>query len=53
MELDLELLARASGAPVTAPTVSTYPPAKEDLALVVESDVPAADSRGGDPGRCR
>ena len=43
MELDLELLARAGGSPVVAPTVSTYPPAKEDLALVVEADVPVAD----------
>ena len=43
MELDLEVLARAIGDPVPAPTVSTYPPAKEDLALVVESHVPAAE----------
>ena len=43
MELDLDLLARAAGAAVAAPTVSTYPPAKEDLALVVATQVPAAD----------
>jgi phenylalanyl-tRNA synthetase beta chain len=43
MELDLEPLLRGLGTPVRAPTVSTYPPAKEDLALVVESDVPVAD----------
>ncbi len=43
MELDLALLTRELGTPVAAPSVSTYPPAKEDLALVVESDVPVAD----------
>jgi len=43
MELDLDLLAAGSGAPVAAPAVSTYPAAKEDLALVVESHVPAAE----------
>ncbi|MDM7831974.1 phenylalanine--tRNA ligase subunit beta [Cellulomonas edaphi] len=42
-ELNLdELLAAASGGPVQASALSTFPLAKEDVALVVASDVPAA-----------
>jgi phenylalanyl-tRNA synthetase beta chain len=42
MELDLgALIARASGA-LAAESISTYPVAKEDVALVVASDVPAS-----------
>lgn len=43
-ELDLTaLLAEADGEPVAATPVSTFPVAKEDVALVVPADVPAAD----------
>lgn len=42
MELDLEVLGFVS-APVPAPSVSPYPPAKEDVALVVDADVPVAE----------
>jgi len=43
-ELDLTALtAAASGEPVTAVPVSAFPAAKEDFALVVDADVPAAD----------
>ncbi|WP_421741821.1 phenylalanine--tRNA ligase subunit beta [Cellulomonas sp.] len=43
-ELDLDvLLAAASPDPVTAAPVSTFPVAKEDIALVVDASVPAAD----------
>src|SRR6478609_4503213 len=43
-ELDLDvLLAAASPEPVQAVPVSTYPVAKEDIALVVDASVPAAD----------
>ena len=42
MELDLSRLAGDAGDPVPAPTVSAYPVAKEDLALVVAADVPVA-----------
>jgi phenylalanyl-tRNA synthetase beta chain len=41
MELDLDRLG-ASGDPVRAPAVSTYPIATQDIALVVDADVPAA-----------
>ncbi|MYS23154.1 phenylalanyl-tRNA synthetase beta subunit, partial [Streptomyces sp. DvalAA-14] len=43
MELDLDLLERAGGAPVTGPRVSTFPVATQDVALVVDDAVPAAD----------
>jgi len=45
MELDLDaLLAVAAAAPpVVAPTISTYPPADRDVALVVPTGVPVAD----------
>ena len=43
-ELDLDvLLAAASPEPVQAVPVSTFPVAKEDIALVVDASVPAAD----------
>lgn len=44
-ELDLEALIAAAPAVATAPTFSTRPVAKEDLAVVVADDVPAADVR--------
>jgi len=43
MELDLDALVGGAVEVVPAPTVSPYPVAKEDVALVVGSDVPAAD----------
>jgi phenylalanyl-tRNA synthetase beta chain len=43
MELDLDLLAPQTEVPTAAPRFSTYPVAKEDLALVVDKGVPAAD----------
>jgi phenylalanyl-tRNA synthetase beta chain len=43
MELDLDALVAAAGDVVVASGLSTYPVAKEDLALVVDRDVPAAD----------
>jgi phenylalanyl-tRNA synthetase beta chain len=42
MELDLDLLGLV-GTPVPAPRVSPYPPAKEDVALVVDARVPVAE----------
>jgi len=41
LELDLDAL--GVGGPVQAPTLSTYPPALLDVALVVPEDVPAAE----------
>jgi phenylalanyl-tRNA synthetase beta chain len=43
MELDLDVLERAGGAQVTGPRVSTFPVATQDVALIVEAGVPAAD----------
>ncbi|WNI14754.1 phenylalanine--tRNA ligase subunit beta [Actinacidiphila sp. ITFR-21] len=43
VELDLDLLDRAGGAPATGPRVSAFPVATQDVALVVETGVPAAD----------
>jgi phenylalanyl-tRNA synthetase beta chain len=43
MELDLDALVRAAVEVVPAPVVSPYPVAKEDVALVVGSEVPAAE----------
>ena len=43
MELDLDLLEAAGGGPVTGPRVSTFPVATQDVALVVDAAVPAAD----------
>ena len=42
MELDLELLGASHG-PVPAPRISTFPVATQDVALVVDATVPAAD----------
>ena len=42
MELDLELLGERTD-PVPAPRLSTYPPATQDVALVVDAHVPAAE----------
>ena len=42
MELDLDELGAATD-PVPAPKVSPYPPAKEDVALVVPAEVPVAE----------
>ena len=42
MELDLDLLG-ADTDPVPAPRLSTYPPATQDVALVVDATVPAAE----------
>jgi len=42
VELDLELLGAAHG-PVPAPRISTFPVATQDVALVVDASVPAAD----------
>jgi phenylalanyl-tRNA synthetase beta chain len=41
-EIDLSVLLDEAVAVVPAPTLSTYPVAKEDVALVVDEDVPAA-----------
>ncbi len=43
MELDLELLAPTDEVRTVAPVLSTQPVAKEDLALVVDAEVPSAD----------
>ena len=43
LEVDLDLLLRHAPDAVRAPSLSTYPVAKEDVALVVDADLPAAD----------
>ena len=45
VELDLSLIERAAAdlPPVQAPVISTYPVASQDVALVVDEAVPAAD----------
>ncbi|WP_462203154.1 phenylalanine--tRNA ligase subunit beta [Frankia sp. CcWB3] len=45
MELDLDALIEVASAapPMIAPTISTYPPADRDVALVVPIEVPVAD----------
>jgi phenylalanyl-tRNA synthetase beta chain len=45
MECDLDALIAAAPEVVPAPTVSTFPVAKEDVALVVAADIPAAAVR--------
>jgi phenylalanyl-tRNA synthetase beta chain len=45
-EVDLDALMGAGVSVVPAPTFSTYPVAKEDVALVVDTTVPAADVLG-------
>ncbi|MGB1583408.1 MAG: hypothetical protein ACPHCI_06440, partial [Solirubrobacterales bacterium] len=42
-ELNLGLIAGALPSAVTYEAISTFPPAREDIAVVVDSDVPAAD----------
>jgi phenylalanyl-tRNA synthetase beta chain len=43
VEVDLDLLIRRAPDVVRAPTLSTYPVAKEDVALLVDADLPAAE----------
>ncbi|WP_030157257.1 phenylalanine--tRNA ligase subunit beta [Streptomyces sp. NRRL S-244] len=43
MELDLDRLAAAGGGAVEAPRISTFPVATQDVALIVDASVPAAD----------
>jgi phenylalanyl-tRNA synthetase beta chain len=43
MELDLDVLVPADPPAVLAPALSPYPPATQDVALVVDQSVPAAD----------
>ncbi|GHD96278.1 phenylalanine--tRNA ligase subunit beta [Streptomyces naganishii] len=43
MEVDLDLLQRAGEALVRAPRISTFPVATQDVALVVDKPVPAAE----------
>ncbi|WP_049577272.1 phenylalanine--tRNA ligase subunit beta [Streptomyces sp. SBT349] len=43
MEADLDLLERAAPGLVSGPHVSTFPVATQDVALVVDASVPAAD----------
>jgi phenylalanyl-tRNA synthetase beta chain len=47
VELDLDRLVPASPPPVLAPHLSAYPVATQDVALVVERMVPAADVQAG------
>lgn len=42
MELDLDLLEQANEGPVKAPGISSFPVATQDVALVVDKDVPSA-----------
>ncbi|MFP1628310.1 phenylalanine--tRNA ligase subunit beta [Streptomyces sp. 5K101] len=43
MEIELDLLEQAAEGAVRAPSISTFPVATQDVALVVADDVPAAD----------
>ncbi|MFF8810658.1 phenylalanine--tRNA ligase subunit beta [Streptomyces pactum] len=43
MEIELDRLERAATGPVTAPRVSSFPVATQDVALVVDASVPAAE----------
>ncbi|GHH75064.1 phenylalanine--tRNA ligase beta subunit [Kitasatospora indigofera] len=43
MQIDLDLLTADGAERVTGPTVSAYPVATQDVALIVDSAVPAAD----------
>ncbi|HEY5836456.1 phenylalanine--tRNA ligase subunit beta [Streptomyces sp.] len=43
MEVDLDLIEQAGGVRVSVPRVSTFPVATQDVALVVDAAVPAAD----------
>ncbi len=42
-EVDLDVLIAASGGVIAAAPISSFPMAKEDVALVVDADVPAAE----------
>lgn len=42
MELNLDVLAKAGEGTLQAPSISTFPVATQDVALVVDTDVPAA-----------
>ncbi|WP_326600021.1 phenylalanine--tRNA ligase subunit beta [Streptomyces sp. NBC_01803] len=42
MEAELDLLERAGGGPPSAPPISSFPVATQDVALVVDESVPAA-----------
>jgi phenylalanyl-tRNA synthetase beta chain len=42
-EVDLDLIERAGSGALTAPRISTFPVATQDVALVVAEDVPSAD----------
>ena len=46
MEVDFSHLARSLGAPVQARPLSVYPPTDQDVALVVDAQLPAADLVG-------
>ncbi|WP_371482863.1 phenylalanine--tRNA ligase subunit beta [Kitasatospora sp. NBC_00315] len=46
MELDVDLLAADGAERVTGPTVSAYPVATQDVALIVDAAVPAAEVEG-------
>ncbi|MFG2891591.1 phenylalanine--tRNA ligase subunit beta [Streptomyces sp. NPDC048248] len=43
MEIDLDRVERASDGPMRAPRISTFPVATQDVALIVDHTVPAAD----------
>ncbi|MGA5196953.1 phenylalanine--tRNA ligase subunit beta [Streptomyces exfoliatus] len=43
MEIDLDLLEKANEGPLKAPRISSFPVATQDVALVVATEVPAAD----------
>lgn len=43
MELELDLVEQASTGALQAPRISTFPVATQDVALVVDTAVPAAD----------
>ncbi|WP_407554060.1 phenylalanine--tRNA ligase subunit beta [Streptomyces sp. Pv4-95] len=43
MEIDLDRVERASDGPMRAPRISTFPVATQDVALIVDGTVPAAD----------
>ncbi|MFE2557780.1 phenylalanine--tRNA ligase subunit beta [Streptomyces sp. NPDC059352] len=43
MEIDLDLLEKANEGPVKAPRISSFPVATQDVALVVATEVPAAE----------
>ncbi|KAA6222912.1 phenylalanine--tRNA ligase subunit beta [Streptomyces albofaciens JCM 4342] len=46
MEIDLDRLQRAGTGVVRAPRISTYPVATQDVALIVDASVPAAEVAG-------